>query len=124
MPQETIYTYNIDFRGTIIPKTGKKEETDKTFTVNVRIDSQWKIYDALRQWHRMVFDPKTNIALSDVLTRTPIVVQALDHSNKVVKSFTFTYCKLKDLKVTDFDNATGDPMRAELGFIYGGLEVD
>jgi hypothetical protein len=29
---------------------------------------------------------------------------------------------MKEFKVADFDNATGDPVRLELGFIYGRMD--
>ena len=50
IPQQTIYKYDIDFRGSKISKTGKKEETDKTLTMSVRVDQQWQVYDDIKLW--------------------------------------------------------------------------
>ena len=123
MPQEVIYKYEIDFRGAKIPKTGRKEDTDKTFTITVRVDQQWKVYDDLRRWHKACYDPSTNVALPEVNTRVPVVIQWLDGNNKAVKTFTFMFSKLTEFKVTDADQSTGDPVTLELTFIYGRLDV-
>jgi hypothetical protein len=123
MPQEVIATYDIDFRGAKIPKSSRKEDTDKKFTVAVRIDQQWKIYDDLRKLHKATYDSATNTAMPELATRFPFVIQALDGTNKAVKTFTFMYSKLVELKPSDFDNSSGDPSRLELTFIYGRLEV-
>jgi len=122
MPQQTIYKYDIEYKGDKIPKTARKIDTDKVFTVTIRIDGNWKVYDELKAWHKAVYDPKTNTAMNDFLSRCPIVVQALDGSDSIVKSFTFTYCKIFDFKVTDFDSTVGDPLNIEAGFIYGQLD--
>lgn len=124
LPQEIIYKYNIDFKGSIIVKTGRKEDTDKTLTVSVRVDQNWQVYDDLKAWLNAVYDPKTNTAMPDLLTRTPIAVQWLDGNNSIVKTLTYTYCKITELKITDADNSTGDPVRLELSFIYGELLDD
>jgi hypothetical protein len=122
MPQETITTYEIDYRGAKVMKTAKKEETDKTLTVSVRMDQQWHVYDTLKAWHRLIYDPVLNIASSDLDTRIPVVIQNLDQNNDIAKAFTFSYCKLTQLKVTDWDNTSGEPVRCECTLIYGYME--
>ena len=122
IPQQTIYKYDIDFRGSKISKTGKKEETDKVLTMSVRIDQQWTVYDDMKLWFSMVYDPITNVALPDLLTRTTMVIQSLDGANAIAKSFKFNNVKITDMKVTTFDNSSGDPLRMELTFLYGTME--
>jgi len=122
MPTQTIYKYDIDFRGSKIPKTGRKEDTDKTYSISVRVDQQWKVYDDLKSWHKACYDSSTNTALPDMAVRTPVVIQTLDGNNKIVKTFNFMYSKITDIKVSDFDNTSGDPAKLDLTFIYGKLE--
>lgn len=124
LPAEVIYKYDINFKGAIIPKTGRKEDTEKTLTVSVRVDQQWQVFDDLRAWLKAVYDPSTNTAMPDLLVRTPIAVQMLDGNNAVVKTLLFTYSKITNIKITDADNSSGDPFRLELSFIYGDLEVE
>lgn len=124
LPEEIIYKYDIDFKGVKVPKTGRKEDTDKLITVSVRIDQKWLVFDDLRAWLKAVYDPQTNTAMPDLLLRTPIAVQMLDGDNSVVKTFLFSYSKIFALKVTDADNSSGDPFRVEIQFIYGDLEVE
>lgn len=124
MPQEQISTYEIDFRGAKLIQTAKKEETDKTLTVSVRVDQGWSVYDDLRAWHLLCYNPVTNTASPNALTRIPIVVQNLDENEVAAKSFTFNYCKLTQLKVTDFDQTSAEPVRVELTIIYGYLTTD
>jgi hypothetical protein len=119
MPQEQITTYEIDYRGAKLIKTSKKEETDKTITIPVRMDQSWNVYDTLKAWHRLCYDPVLNIASPDATTRIPIVVQNLDQNNAIAKAFTFSYCKLTQLKVTDWDNSSGEPVRVEMTIVYG-----
>lgn len=118
-PQKTIATYDIDFRGSKIRKTSKKEDTTKEFTIAIRIDQQWTVYDALSKWVKMVYDPARNNAVSDALCRKNITIQNIDGSNNVMKSFKYTYCKPFQLKVTTMDQTSGDPLRVEVTFMYG-----
>jgi hypothetical protein len=122
IPQQTIYKYDIDFRGSKITKTGKKEETDKTVTFNVRLDSQWIVYDDLNAWFKMTYDPVTNIALPDLLVRTTIEIHALNSAGDSSKVFKMRNSKITDLKIGTFDNTTGDPIRLEVTITYGTLE--
>ena len=121
MPDKVIAFYTIDFRGSIILKPSKKEDTDKTITFPVRIDQEWSVYDDLAAWQDMVYDPVTNIALPSALTRIPIVVHNLDENEDIKKSFTFNYCFITNLKPTDWDMSSNEPSRAEVTVKYGYL---
>lgn len=121
-PSQVIYTYEIDYKGDKIKKTGRKNDTDKIITISVRIDQNWNIYDDIMRWMKLCYDPVTNTALSDENTRIPLVIQSIDGDNNIVKNFKYTQCKLFTTKVTSFDPTTGDPLRMELTFIYGDLD--
>lgn len=124
MPQKQIATYEIDFRGAKLLKTAKKEDTDKTITFSVRVDQPWAVYDDLEAWHNLCYNPVTNTASSDADTRIPIVLQNLDQNNAIAKSFTFSYCKLKDMKVSDWDMASSEPVSVELTIIFGYFQTE
>jgi len=121
-PAEDIYSYDIDFRGSKVTKTGKKEETDKTLTATIRLDGQWVVWDDLYRWKNLVYDPKTNIALPDLNTRTTIAIQCFDASGNVAKTLTWRQSKIKSLKPPTLDQKTGDPATVEVTFIYGVFE--
>jgi hypothetical protein len=122
IPQQIIYKYDIEFRGHKIPKTGKKEDTEKTITFSIRLDQQWKVYDDLITWLKLAYDPNTGIAVPDLLGRCTIAVHSLNRDNSIAKTITLRNCKAIGIKVTSFDNASGDPQRVELTILFGSIE--
>ena len=117
-PEKTIGTYEIIYRGLKIPKTNMLDDTSKELTFDVRVDQNWKVFDAANNWFRNCYDPVNGIALPDSMTRTTLLVQSLDGNNAVKKTFRFKGVKLKALKVQTFDNSSGDPLRMTMSFIY------
>jgi len=117
-PEETVNTYDIIFQGLKITKTGMLTETTKEFTIDIRLDQQWKVFDDLNNWFKKVYDPIKGTALPDIMVRTTVVIQYQDGQNKVVKNMRFTGVKIKSLKVGTADHTSGDPIRLTLGFIY------
>lgn len=122
IPQSVFAMYEFYFRGTKIVKTSRLEETDKTLSTAVRVDQKFNIWDSLRAWELLGFNAKDSTAAPDLTTRTTLGVRILDGNNNTVKTFYFRYVKLKGLKLTSLDPATGDPLRAELEMIFGEMD--
>ncbi len=123
-PEELINTIDVWFRGLKIPKTHPSEGTTKEFNVSVRMDADWHIYDDLKKWMRKCYDPRNSTALANSSTTTNIWIEALNRTGKNVKTFKFIDAKIKSLKVDPFDNASDDPIRLTLSFIYRRMDDD
>lgn len=117
-PEQVMNTYEVFYRGLKVPKTSMLDETSKEFSVEIRVDQQWKIYDDLNAWFKNCYDFETTTALPEAMTRSTILIDAYDGQNNIVKSFKFTGAKPKSLKVGTWDNQSGDPMRLTLVFIF------
>ncbi len=124
IPEEGVSEYIIEYQGLQIIKTTMKEDTDKHFEITVRVDSGWSIYNDLKDWKNMVFNPVTGTALPDSMTRTTAVVQALDGQKNVVKTFTFKHSKLQKIGISEFDHTGEEPIKLTLTFIFGYMEED
>lgn len=123
VPEEIIGTYEFSFRGMKVPKTNMTEGTTKEFSVEVRNDSGWAIYKALKAYKDKCYDANKGIALSDSATRCTVAVQALDYQGNVKCTWTFKYSKIKQLKAGTFDNGSEDPSRLAMTWLYGKMEV-
>lgn len=123
-PENTVGVYELIFRGVKIPKTNMLDETTKEFTFDVLIDQQWSVYDDLNNWKMLVYDPIQGTAQAETATRTVMLVQALDGSSTVMKTFRFKGVKLKSIKPGTFDNTSGDPLRVTVTFIFTDFVVE
>jgi len=119
----TVGEYEIAYKGTKLKKTSMTDGTDKTFTIQVRIDQKWKVFDSLYALSKMTYDPNTGTAYPDAVTRFPIAIQYVDGQNLVVKTWTYNYCKLKEFAVQSNDQGSDDPLRISLTFIWGSFTV-
>jgi hypothetical protein len=123
-PEEAVNVYEIFHKGFKIPKTGMLQEGTKEFTVEVRIDQQWEVYDTLKNWSKLSYDHSNGTGLPDSMTRATIIVQPEDRSQTGVKQIIFRGCKPKADKLPTFDNQSGDPARVSLTFIFIKMEVE
>jgi len=122
-PAQTISKYDVFYKGIKIPKTGTVTETDKSFTLEVRLDQSGDIYKALDAWKTRCYDFTNGTALPDIMTRTTMLVQLTDTQENVMMTWTFTGVKIYELTPPTLDNTTGDPARTIIGFIYADMAV-
>lgn len=122
IPEQTIGEYEIRHKGHLFVKLNRMEETDKHITIDIRIDQDWEVYDTLRKWHRSSFNPQTGIATADSANRTRMDVASLYPDNSAAKYFTLVGLKIKGVKISAFDQNTGDPVRATVNFVYDYIE--
>ncbi len=122
-PEETVNVYDVFHKGFKIPKTGMVQDGTKEFTIEVRIDQQWEVYDDLKRWANLSYDHTNGTGLPDSMTRTTIIVQAEDRSQTAVKQIIFRGCKPKGDKLPTFDNQSGEPGRLQMTFIFVKMET-
>ena len=122
-PEEMVGDYDIRYRGMLVKKTNMTEATEKSFSVDVRIDQNWEIIKDLQQCKEMTYNALTGTAMSEEETRFTMQINAMDQNNNIVASMQYNYCKVKGLKIGTFDNASEDPLRATITFIYGSYEL-
>mgnify|MGYP000943454114 FL=1 len=122
-PEESVNVYEIFHKGFKIPKTGMLQEGTKEFTIEVRIDQQWQVYDDLKRWANLSYDHTNGTGFPDAMTRATVIVQAEDRSQSGVKQIVFRGAKPKSDKLPTFDNQSGDPARVQLTFIFVKMET-
>lgn len=122
IPEDVVNSYDIFYKGMKIPKTGTLDESTKEISIPVRIDQQWAVWDDLYNWKKKVYDSNEGTRASSEETRTPMIIQALDGSDSVVKTHRFTGVQIKSIKVGAYEHGGSEPMRAELTFIFAAIE--
>jgi hypothetical protein len=122
IPARTFAQYEFFFRGLKITKMSRLEESAKEISMEVRVDQQWKVYDDIQNWHRLVFDDRNATAASEAETRRTIRVDSIDGEDKIAKSFFIRSAKLKEIGDITFDQNSGDPIRMNLTFIFGNID--
>ena len=118
IPREAVGEYEIFYKGRKIVKTNMLEETDKHITLQVRIDQNWAVFEDIKNWKRLVYDPINGTRLPIASISCPIVFQMLDGSQVVKQTCTLTQCVLKEFEVMSFEPQGNDPSRVELNIIY------
>ena len=122
-PEETVNIYDIFYKGYKFTKTGMLQETSKEFTIDIRIDQDWKAYDDMRAWCDMSYNHSNGTAMPEIFARKTVIVQAEDRTQTAVKQIKFKYCKPKSVKIGTFDNSSGDPLRMTVNFIFIEMET-
>ena len=120
-PEDIVESYEVWFQGTKVPKTSMTHAMDKTFTIDVRVDQNWEVINALENWYNLGYDPIHGTALPDYMTRTIGIVYHYDGQNKVVKSYKLRGLKIKGIKIGTSEPSSPDPLRATLTFIFNDL---
>lgn len=120
-PEHGVQVYEIFKKGQKIPKPGGAEEVDKMFTVNVRLDQQWRVYDDLKRWMRLVYNEKTGTPGQSNNSRTTVEVVSLDENNIPVKTIQFQGVFISKIKIQEFDNQSADPSKLECTFHFARM---
>lgn len=117
IPEAKAATYDIEYRGMKMPMMSLKEDFDKSFTLNFRLDENWAIYQALRNWYKTAFDFGTGIRGSMSSYSVSATVNAY-LGTTIKKTITFENVRIKSMKLETFDHTSSDPSRVECSFIY------
>lgn len=123
-PEQTTNEYTINYKGMTVMKAGMLDETDKHFSIAVRIDQQWEVFDSIMKWKQMVHNPINGTRLPFALVNTTVLVQSLDGQNNIVKTIKFGGVLIKGVKVETFDHASTDPSRMTLNFMFSTLAYE
>lgn len=121
-PENTVNVYDIFHKGFKFSKTGMLQETTKEFTIDIRIDQQWKVFDDLKKWCDYSYDHSNGTALAESFARSTVIVQAEDRMQTSVKQIHFKYAKPKSIKVGTFANDSSDPLRVTVSFVFISME--
>ena len=123
-PEIVVGEYEIAWKGMKIKKTNNTDATDKTFTIQVRIDQQWKVMDDLMALAKATYDGNTGTSMPDSTTRFPVTILFVDGQDIIKKTWTFEYAKLKGFQIQAIDPASDDPLRCQLTFIYASWKYE
>jgi hypothetical protein len=123
IPRAVHYTYDTYYNGLRSPTVSYKDETEKLFKLDFRLDQNWQVYDILNKWKNLTFNPLTGIPGDKITTRTNITFKALggdptSQTRSPAKIIEFKFCGIKSLGVTPFNHESGDPARVDCELIY------
>lgn len=119
MPEITWYTYDIFDHGFKVPKKGMLQEVDKSsLQVQVRIDQQWEVFDALWNWGQLSYNQNTGEGGGDAEFRTTLLVIAEDTKQQPIKTFRFKGVGIKGFAIDAFNMESGDPLYVTLTLIW------
>jgi hypothetical protein len=124
VPEDIVGTYDIYKKGIKITKTSMLTDTDKKFTIEWRVDQDWKTFDVMKKWFDAVYSPITGTALPDSMVRTNVSCQAVDTQNAVKKVIRFKNAKPVSWQLTAFENNSTDPLRCTMNFIYVDMIIE
>jgi len=123
IPERAMATYDVEYQGIKIPKLSSKEETDKTFTLNFRLDGNWKVYDSLNRWFKTGFNENNGANGTESASRISMIFNAYGTGRTLKYTMTFNYVRIKSIKLEAFDMTSSEPSRCECSFIYGTVDT-
>jgi hypothetical protein len=117
-PAQSVGTYTITKKGITVPKTNTQTGTTKTFSLEWRVDQDWQTFDDMKKWFDAVYDQVNGVALPDISVRGTVLLTLLDTQNNVKKKIRFKNVKPTGFDIPALDNASQEPMRCVMHFIY------
>ena len=122
-PERAVGKYDINFEGIRIPKTGS-EETTKEFSLQFRIDGNYNVHRAIKNWWNLVLNPDTGAMGLESETRCSMIINHYGPPNKTIKySKRFNGVKITNYKPSSHDpNDAATPSRVECQFIYASVD--
>lgn len=123
VPESGVQTYEIFRRGQKIPKPGGAEEIDKMFTVIVRIDQNFKVYDDAKTWLDLVYNPNTGTPGQSAQVRRSVEVQNINEANVVIRRWNFENAFLGKIGAIEYDHQTQEPLTMELTFYFARMKL-
>ena len=123
-PERMVETYEFFYQGVKRVMTSMTDATDKTFTVDFRIDQNWGTIEDLEKWLYYTYDFKNGKALPTASVRTTAQLVYYDGQNNISKSYTYLGLGLKGLKNGTSDMSSPDPLRGTVSFIYDDFHPD
>jgi hypothetical protein len=123
IPKQVAQTYEYYYQGIKVAKLGPKDETEKKFKLDFRLDQNWDVHAVFKSWYDLCYNPREGIAGPESSTRSTLKFTAVagDATNltKVDKK-TYTFYKVKPISYgpSEFANDSGEPVRFEVEFIF------
>jgi hypothetical protein len=139
VPAYTVGEHEFMFMGNKIVRPSKVEETDKHISLQIRIDQNWELVDALIYWRKMFYNPDTGKgkAMSgDYGKNMNTTVRVVSYNRGDISNvggtpienemafITFHYVLPKEIQISSFDPSSNDPQRMTLNLIYGQVTYD
>lgn len=125
IPEQSMGTYEVDFRSRKITKPSGKIETGNDFSFTFRVDKEYKTYRSLQRWLNYIGNNKTGALSGDygANIRTDITVSALNpQTDNVIVTWVLKRCFIKSLAAISFDHSNGEPITVEAQFGFTNIE--
>lgn len=122
IPKRSVTKVDINYQGVKIPKLVAQEDTDKTLTLNFRLDQNWMIYNTLNIWFG-----KTNNHFNGSMKKTDdrtvtLIFRAFKGNKETSRILLFKNVQIMSIKPSEFDHSSNEPIRVECEFIYTDME--
>lgn len=114
LPDKTITIWERIYKGIKIPFPMTVDETDKTLTLIALIDQNWEVYDAIRDYSKLVFNPNDATALPTSEIRTTVGIRMLNTQQQAVKTLLFKGAFISRFKASDPDYEATEPQEMEM----------
>ena len=122
LPDKTITFWERIYKGAKIPFPMTVDETDKTLTLIALIDQNWEVYDALKTYHDLVFNPRDATGLPTSELRTTVGIRMLDRNQTTVKTLLWKGSIIARLKLSDPDYEATEPQEVEMEWKWVNFE--
>ena len=122
IPKRSVTKVDINYQGVKIPKLVAQEDTDKTLTLNFRLDQNWMIYNTLNIWFGKTHN-HFNGSMKKTDDRTvTILFRTFKNNKEDSRVFLFKNVQIMSIKLSEFDHTSNEPTRVECEFIYTDME--
>lgn len=126
VPAQTSQLYEVPFLTHKILKKKSTITNPSEFTFNIRVDKEWKVYQAFLEWKKNTENNTTGKLGEDTATtnfRTDILITPIQKSvtsgiDQNAGSFTFKQCLIKEVGGVGFDYASNDPVSVQITILF------
>jgi len=126
IPSSGRSSYDVHYKTQKTTKTGGKIEQENEFEISFRVDQNWDLYKALRDWKNIVGDNNTGAIGADTSTGTTrircdsITVKALGDigSSTVKKTWVFNKVWLRTLGDVELSYESDEPVTVTATFHF------
>jgi hypothetical protein len=132
-PTPTQAKYTVHYKSVSIPKPSTKIEFDRSFTVKVRVDADYKVLTAAREWQKLSMDPSTGYATQGPTSYGSVKVKALSQvvgsttaswdgessSTTATKTWTYSNVWIESISAPTYSYESSEPATVDVKFNFG-----
>jgi hypothetical protein len=122
IPKRSVAKTEISYQGVKIPKLTSNEETDKTITLNFRLDQNWMVYNTLNIWYGRTHNPYNGSMKKTEERSVTMLFRAFKNNKDSSRDLVFKHVQIMSIKLSEFDHTSNEPIRVECEFIFAYIQ--